>query len=92
MGKKFFTDDRRDFLLSFVDQHKSHKKNGTVEDFWHIIIPAYITKFPNDDVVITRPRERPKTPSGKPSKRRTPDEPKPLREVCPLVNVLRVTV
>lgn len=92
MGKRFFTEDRRDFLLSFVDLHKTHKKNGTVKDFWYIIIPAYISKFPDDDNVITRPRECPKTPSGKPSKRRAPDEPKPLWEVCLLVNVLWVTV
>jgi hypothetical protein len=83
MGKKFFVEERRNFLLGFMDQYKSHQRAGTVEDFWHIIIPAYIAKFPEDNEVIAPATcQTPKTKGGRRSKMRTPDQPKPLREVC----------
>jgi hypothetical protein len=83
MGKQFFTGERRDFLFGFIDQHKAHKKAGTVEDFWPIIIPAYFTKFPEDnlDEVTAKTGQAPKTKCGRPSKKRGPDQPKPIREV-----------
>jgi hypothetical protein len=93
MVKRFFTGEKREFLLSFLEQHKTHKQAETVEDFWPIIIPAYIAKFPEDDVdsapTMSIP---PKTKSGKPSKKRASDQPKPLREVSILVDILRAMV
>lgn len=90
MGKKkIFVGKRRDLLLSFMDQHETHQVAGTVGDFWHIVIPAYIAKFPEDNVVIeSSTYVPPKTKSGKPSKKRAPDQPKPLREVCFLVEAV----
>ena len=91
MPKRSFVGERRDLLLSFLDQHRIHKEAGTVGDFWHTVIAAYIAKFPEDNVVIEpNTYVPPKTKSGKPSKKRAPDQPKPLREVCFLFNTARV--
>ena len=91
MGKSFFDEERKGLLFSYMDQYKGHKEAGTVEEFWHIIIPAYIAKFAQDDVVVTpKTHLAPKTNCGKPSIRRDDDQPKPLREVRFLVNVVRV--
>lgn len=93
MGKQFFVGERRDLLISFLDQHKAHKEGGTIDKFWQIIIPAYIAKFPEDNVAIEPRTCLPsKTKCGRISKKRAPGQPKPLREVCPFVNVLNVTV
>jgi hypothetical protein len=89
--KRTFVGERKELLLSFMEQHKGHKEAGTVGDFWHIVIAAYIAKFPEDDVVIEPSTYvPPKTKSGKPSKKRAPGQPKPLREVCFLFNTARV--
>ena len=83
MGKQFFKGEQREFLISFIDQHKKHQQAGTVDEFWHFVIPAYIAKFPDDDAVVepeTCPPSR--TKCGKVSKKRAPGQPKPLREVC----------
>jgi hypothetical protein len=92
MGKKFFFGERRELLLSFMDQHKHHREAGTIEDFWHIIIPAYIAKFPEDNMEVapTMTTGQPtKTKSGKPSKKHAPNQPKPLHEVGLLVDIVR---
>jgi hypothetical protein len=86
MVKQFFVGDRREFLVSFMDQHRMHKEAGTVKAFWHIILPAYIAKFPEDDIAIEPETCQPsRTTSGKASKKRAADQPKPLREVCHFV-------
>ena len=93
MVKQFFDNDRRELLTSFVDQHKAHKEAGTVNAFWRIVIPAYIAKFPEDDVTVIPETGPPsKTKCGKVSKKRAPGQPKPLREVCRFINVVQVTV
>jgi hypothetical protein len=93
MGKKFFFGERQELLVSFMDQHKAHKQSGTVDEFWRLVIPAYIAKFPDDDVAIeleTGPP--PKTKCGKRSKKRAPGQPKPLREVCLFVIIVQMAV
>jgi hypothetical protein len=93
MVKQIFTGERKTFLLSFLDQYTSHREARTVGDFWPVVIPAYLTKFPEDDVVIEPSTYVPcKTKCGKPSRRRADGQAKPLREVCFLVYVARVTV
>jgi hypothetical protein len=93
MVKRIFTGERKTFLLSFVDQYKSHREARTVGDFWPIVISAYIAKFPDDDKVVESSTYLPpKTKCGKTSKKRPPGQPKPLREVRFLVYVARVMV
>ena len=91
MGKSFFNDERKDLLLSFMDQYKGHKEAGTLEEFWPVVIPAYIAKFKDDNMVETpKTHLAPKTKCGKPSQKHDPDQPKPLREVRFLVNVVGI--
>ena len=88
-----FTKERKDLLISFLDQHKSHRAAGTLETFWHIVISAYVAKFPDDDVTTpSRTLVPPKTKCGRPSKKRAADQPKPLHEVRFLVNIVQVTI
>jgi hypothetical protein len=89
MVKQFFVGERRSLLISFMDQHKRHKDAGSLDEFWPIIIPAYTARFPEDNVAIepgTCPPSR--TKCGKVSKKRAPGQPKPLREVCPFVDMV----
>ena len=81
-GKTHFVGEWRQLLLSFVDQHRSHKEAGTVSDFWYIVIPAYIAQFPEDDVEIEPSTYvPPKTKSGKRSKKCPAGQLKPLHKV-----------
>jgi hypothetical protein len=87
--KRIFVGERRDLLVSFMEKYKTHQEAGTVADFWPIVVAAYIAKYPEDDVAI-EPSSYvpPKTKCGKPSRRREPNQPKPLREVCFLVDAV----
>lgn len=77
-----------------MDEYKAHKQAGTLDEFWRIILPAYIAKFPDDDVANPEPEtcNPARTKSGKISKKRTPGQPKPLREVRFFANAVQVCV
>lgn len=76
-----------------MDQHKAHQQAGTLTEFWHIVIPAYIDKFPEDNVAIEPDAHLPsKTNCGKISKRRADGQIKPLREVGFFANAMQVTL